>query len=132
MKSILLPILLATTLHVALAQSASSKSVPTNGPARADDPLTNQTCSTFRWVANGTQEHYALEVPVDLNGQSYWFQLDTGSPDTMLYGNEAVQKHWASADSRFFRAQAFQTGGATLSSVVLWENKDMPAGKGTL
>src|SRR5579875_2623649 len=132
MKNLTSAIAFFSAAIIATAQSPQTKTAtPTPAPA-SGDPLLSSNCSTFRWVPNGAHEHGAIEVPVELNGQTYWFQLDTGSNSTMLYGDEAEKKHWAAQGSHLFRAKSLKVGGVEFPAVVLLERKDMPSGSGTL
>lgn len=124
-------------LIIAVTGYPQSNAVPASSTWSTSAPTSDQflgelPCTPFRWLANGKDERGALQVPVELNGKLYWFQLDTGSPDTMLYGDEAVQQGWAKPDANYIEAKTLKIGGVVFSDAELFPYKDLPSGSGTV
>ncbi|MDA3920268.1 MAG: hypothetical protein PF501_06270 [Salinisphaera sp.] len=46
------------------------------------------SCVPMKWVRYKDQAKAAVTVPILLDGQREWFQLDTGTPYTALYGKQ--------------------------------------------
>jgi len=68
-------------------------------------------------------------VPVELDGQEYWFQLDTGSDVTMLYGTgEAKRRGWQESKQWFVGVPEVKVGGAHFDSVDVFVREEMTGG----
>jgi hypothetical protein len=110
------------------------------GAARQEHPLdpTPQAsalaavpCSPFEWAPyEDLSEHAAMLVPVELDGESYTFQLDTGADVTMLYGStEAGRRGWPEHDGAFVRVDAVRLGGTAMREVRILRKKDHQPGQ---
>jgi hypothetical protein len=130
---------LAILFCALLASSADARSL-TSSTGTGESAIVPTTarllaaiaCTPFRWRRIGDVERGALEVPIELNGKEFWFQLDTGSPDTMLYGDEPVRDGWAKPNDSYILANDVRIGGLTFSSTEVARYKDFPAGSGTV
>jgi hypothetical protein len=72
----------------------------------------------------GLSDKAAIRIPVALDGVTYWFQLDTGSDGTMLYGSrEARRRGWTETDQGFVRIQDVRAGGTSLGPARIWLRK---------
>lgn len=94
-------------------------------------PLDGLPCSRFEWIAHeGVSERAALRVPVTLDGTGYWFQLDTGSDATMLYGEEPRRRGWERLDNGY-RAPAVRLGGTDLGPAWIYGRDEREPDEGT-
>jgi hypothetical protein len=84
----------------------------------------------FEWAgAEGVSDKATLKVPVELDGQEYWFQLDTGSDVTMLYGaREAERRGWQESKQWFVGVPGVRVGGARYDSVDIFIKEEMTGG----
>jgi hypothetical protein len=73
----------------------------------------------MEWVPiEGLSDRAALRVPVVMEGQSYWFQLDTGADVTILYDTLPKEKGWQKADPDYV-VPGVEAGGMALGSVLM-------------
>ncbi len=86
--------------------------------------------TSFEWKgAEGVSDKAVMLVPVELDGQEYWFQLDTGSDVTMLYGTkEAETRGWRESKQWFVGVPAVRVGGAYFDSVDVFIKEEMAGG----
>lgn len=57
-------------------------------------------CRAMKWIRYKDQAKAALTVPIMLNGRLEWFQLDTGTPYTMLHGSQHARDYGAISDGQ--------------------------------
>jgi hypothetical protein len=76
--------------------AAQKREAPVISKGGLNSALTSSMgCTSFRWInAEGISDKAALQVPITLDGKQYWFQLDTGSPFTYIYGSLATSRGW--------------------------------------
>lgn len=73
----------------------------------------------FEWASVTPEtERAALRLPVDLDGTSGWFQLDTGLDVTLLYGSIARDRGWVTYDG-MYRVPSFEIGDISVGPVWL-------------
>ncbi|QHN04478.1 hypothetical protein FTO74_14730 [Granulicella sp. WH15] len=77
-------------------------------------------CSRFEWNAGKS----VMRVPITVNGQHYWYQLDTGADVVIPYG---AKEHagWTEKSS-FTRAPRVQFAGMFFSSIPVYRMKNIP------
>jgi hypothetical protein len=100
------------------------------GPdAGAEDVLAGLACTPFEWITrDGFSPRAALRVPVELEGETYWFQLDTGSEGTVLYGDSLLRtRGWEEAEPSFVRVRDVRFGGTHLPVARLFIRRNHPA-----
>jgi hypothetical protein len=69
-------------------------------------------CTPFEWLPwNGVTPRGGIAVPIELEGRTYRFQLDTGSDATMIYGNEAERRGWVEPGRTSQRVGRIRLGG---------------------
>jgi hypothetical protein len=62
---------------------------------RLDSLFRSLPYASFEWVAaEGVSPRVAMKVPVRLDGEDAWMQLDTGLDATVLYGNITKVRRW--------------------------------------
>ncbi|WP_423821293.1 hypothetical protein V5738_13265 [Salinisphaera sp. SPP-AMP-43] len=75
--------------------------VPRPGLAEESDADSEQIhCRAMKWIRYKDQAKAALTVPIMLNGRLEWFQLDTGTPYTMLHGEQLARDYGAASASQ--------------------------------
>jgi hypothetical protein len=86
--------------------------------------------TSFEWRgAEGVSDKAVMIVPVELDGQEYWFQLDTGSDVTMLYGTgEAERRGWRESKQWFVGVPGVSVGGVHFDSVDVFIKEEMAGG----
>jgi hypothetical protein len=86
--------------------------------------------TSFEWEgAEGVSDKATMTVPVVLDGQEYWFQLDTGSDVTMLYGTrEAERRGWQESKQWFVGVPEVRVGGAYFDSVDVFIGEEIAGG----
>lgn len=74
-------------------------------------------CVSFQWVADGGIERAAITIPVVVDGKMLRFQLDTGSPSTIVYvgnrGKSLTKERYADVrlgDVRFVGTPLIEDG----------------------
>ena len=76
-------------------------------------------CGRFEWAQlKGVSDKYALVVPITISGRKYKYQLDTGSPATMIYGTEAGRWGWTTGQ-RSVLVRALEVGGMVIPQAEL-------------
>jgi hypothetical protein len=88
------------------------------------------TGTSFEWVgAEGVSDKAVMMIPVELDGREYWFQLDTGSDVTMLYGaTEAERRGWRESKQWFVGVPEVRVGGAYFDSVDVFIGEEIAGG----
>ena len=86
--------------------------------------------TSFEWEgAEGVSDKAVMMVPVELDGQEYRFQLDTGSDVTMLYGTrEAERRGWRESKQWFVGVPDVHVGGAYFDSVDVFIGEEITGG----
>src|SRR5436190_14177312 len=110
------------------AVAALAAPVSPSTPATHRQLLSSLHCTPFKWVSSGGNPHGALLIPITLNRVHYWFQLDTGSDGTILYGSEAAKRKWATADANWLTARQLKLGGSNVGPADIFILKNMPQG----
>jgi hypothetical protein len=107
----------------ALASSVQGQAPPDR---IAVDLLEGLPCTPFEWIArDGFSPRAALRVPVELEDETYWFQLDTGSEGTVLYGDSLLQaRGWEEVERSFVRVRDVKFGGAHLPAARLFIRRE--------
>ncbi|MHB8286959.1 MAG: pepsin/retropepsin-like aspartic protease family protein [Caulobacteraceae bacterium] len=98
-----------------LAFATSSAHAEPTPQQKAEDSLSSRSeCVYFRWIkqSHGDSDHGGIAVPITLNGQDFWFQLDTGADLDVIYGNIADRAGWRKPDERIFKAHSLQVASA--------------------
>jgi hypothetical protein len=116
---------LATPLLAAvlLATSATALHAAALPPVSSIDEL---PCTPLTWIAfDGLSDHAAIKVPVELDGQVYWYQLDTGS-DVTLFDDpaEASARGWKANDEGGVEVASAVVGGLALGPVQIHPRED--------
>lgn len=82
-------------------------------------------CSSFEWVPwKGVSEKGAMKVPIKFSGKTYWFQLDTGSDGTMIYGKADPSLNWKEGQ-KWVRVTDVEFGGMKIPAAKFYVNPDM-------
>ena len=80
--------------------------------------------ATFEWVeAKGVSDRAAMRVPVNLDGNKGWFQLDTGLDVTLFYGDISDDRKWEHHDG-MYRVPKFDIGDIHLGPAWLRASKE--------
>ena len=109
----------------------AAQQMPGNSPkdqassnARQNNVTTDGlSCSTFEWGSTANSDKALMLVPILLNGQQLFYQLDTGADVVSFYGPK-MQKEW-SPHGNAFRIPNVHFAGISFSSVLAYQNKDM-------
>lgn len=85
--------------------------------------------ATFEWSAKkGVSERAAMRVPVTLDGEERWFQVDTGLDVTQVYGRLADERGWE-AYGFTRRVSRMESGGIDLGPVWVHTKEDFDGGR---
>lgn len=64
-----------------------------------------------------------MAVPVQINGMQGIFQIDTGSPDSELFGQSSDDQKWTNHSQQYFTPKMFYFGDNLSSSIKLRLNR---------
>jgi hypothetical protein len=93
-----------------------------------DGPSTDGLhCASFKWASDANSPHAAILVPISMDGQPYWYQLDTGADVVIAYGS-AEHKGWI-AKKDFTAVHNIQFAGMSLPIFPVFPMKQTPASK---
>lgn len=105
----------AAVILLSLALCVPAVRAQSSGPTRADSVhtlLEALPCTRFEWVPwEGVTPRGAIAVPIELDGRTYRFQLDTGSDASMIYGDEAERRGWVEPGRTSQRVESIRLGG---------------------
>jgi hypothetical protein len=109
----------------ALASPVQGQAAPGRVPT---DLFEGLPCTPFEWIArDGFSSRAALRVPVDVEGEIYWFQLDTGSEGSVLYGDSLLRaRGWEEVEPSFARVREVRFGGTRLPAARLFIRREHP------
>ena len=95
--------------------------------AQADSNTTfaSLSCTSFEWLADGSNERAALVVPVVLDGQPYRLQLDTGANHSLVYGTIAQDRGWAVVGGGPRLVPSAEVGGMSLGAFHMGQHAGM-------
>ena len=88
--------------------------------------------ATFEWQeAEGVSDRGSIRVPVTLDGEEGWLQLDTGVEVTLLYGEVPSDRGWEEHDG-MYRVPSVTIGEMDLGTMWFRSRPDMPVRNGLL
>ena len=88
--------------------------------------------ATFEWQeAEGVSDRGSIRVPVTLDGEEGWLQLDTGVEVTLLYGEVPIERGWEEHDG-MYRVPSVEIGEMELGPMWFRSRPDIPASNGLL
>ena len=114
-------LLLAYTFSLIAPVTVHAQSTP-NGPST--DGL---HCASFKWAPDANSPHAAILVPISMDRQQYWYQLDTGADVLIAYGS-AEHKGWI-AKKDFTAVRNIEFAGMSLPTFPVFPMKQTPASK---
>jgi hypothetical protein len=89
--------------------------------------IDNLHCTDFEWLpAAGISDKAALRIPILLDKRTYWYQLDTGSDATVLYGTDGKRWGWEQGQ-RFVRVLNVKVGGLEIPAILASVRPEMKA-----
>jgi len=89
----LLLIAVLSTTHVAQQNADGGQQNPASvRPRQGIAAIDGLSCSRFEWDDLSTKA--VMKVPISLDGELYWYQLDTGADEVIPYGS-AKHKGWS-------------------------------------
>ncbi|MBR0560495.1 hypothetical protein KB213_10575 [Neokomagataea sp. TBRC 2177] len=92
-------------------------------PAFSAEPTSNVRpgCFDFSWVGSRElpRKKVGMMVPVEVNGQHGYLQLDTGAPTTVLYGEVSDQLHLTAGGQNSLVPNSFCAGNVCWSDLSL-------------
>lgn len=107
---------------------ASTAHVTVHAQSTPDGPSTDGLhCASFKWASDANSPHAAILVPISMDGQQYWYQLDTGADVVIAYGS-AEHKGWV-AKKDFTAVRNIQFAGMSLPIFPVFPMKQTPASK---
>ncbi len=79
-------------------------------------------CSNFEWASDENSPKAVIRVPISIDGQHYWYQLDTGADVVIAYG-KGVHQGWL-AKTDFSEVRHVEFAGMSISAMPVFRMKD--------
>jgi hypothetical protein len=123
---------IALVAVVTIAATATPLAALEPGTAqRLDSLFITVPHASFEWVAaEGVSDRVAMKVPVRLDGEDGWMQLDTGLDATVVYGNLAEKRGWETHEG-MYHVPALDIGSIALGPIWLRARGDIAVSPGS-
>jgi ketosteroid isomerase-like protein len=101
----------------ALLRQGAPVSAARTQPGAVPAALRSLSCAAFEWTPwQGITDRGGIVVPVELNGRSYPFELDTGADQTVVSSAEAAGQGWARQANGRVRVERVRIAGVEIGA----------------
>lgn len=121
----LLLLTMPAVFHAAQQSSSDRQQDRASDRAKRSSVTTDGlSCSRFEWNSDGTSNKAVMRVPISLDGDAYWYQLDTGADVVIPYGSPK-RKTWSPRGDAV-RIPNVRFAGISFSAILGYPRRDVP------